>query len=511
MVSIMTLQNVNLSAQSRYELKIDYQTSFSHDKNGGALKEKYGIYINGRRISEDKYRNIDQRKGYIFALYNRREYPSSYGFITVGTTGIAADIYDANGRLKHSVSEGYCDVERYKDPDFTMWQKTDLSWYDENGKFIYKGGWVYTGSSRLDEYGLEDKRYEGDNYRFYTTPNGYFYFVIYNSKSYDDQKLVLYNATKNQVGTLSLYGEHPTLFDFSPIGYYFSINGDCYDMNLNKVPYKYFGGVIHSIIINGTTHVFYHSYNEETRYLPHFNNKNIKDARRYEKQGLVLIQMVDGNVYDMHGNLLFKSNGKLPSSYDLFDPGNGKYLVWTRDGNKKGISTLDGKEILAPEFEEVKVLSDNLYAFTLNGYWGVMKVAGNVNKVIIPIERAYTKIEYSRTLKQFTFEKVSAKGTCNANGVQTSITKVAPPQTQTPSQPANSNRPQQQPTQGNQPDVKTPVYMPCPTCGGTLHCPTCAGTGSYWSGSDKRRCGVCNGTGVCQSCHGTGTNAVIYY
>lgn len=76
---------------------------------------------------------------------------------------------------------------------------------------------------------------------------------------------------------------------------------------------------------------------------------------------------------------------------------------------------------------------------------------------------------------------------------------------------ANYNRQQQQPSQGSQPEVKTPVYMPCPTCGGTLHCPTCAGTGSYWSGSSKYRCGVCNGTGVCQSCHGTGTNAVIYY
>ncbi len=505
----IALQYVNLSAQVEYtddELKIDFKTPCSYDKKGNPI---HCIELNDRQITEKKYCNVYQSKGYIFAAYNCRVTRSSYAK-RIESWGNAADIFDANGRLIHSASEGYRDVKRYKEPDFTMWQKTDLSWYDENGEFIYKGGFVVS-----EVESMYKSRYEGD-YSFLYTIGGHFYFIIKNGQSYKKEKLVLYDANKKQVGSMSLNDEILHGIDLNPIGYFIIVGDDCYDLKLKKVPYMKYGGGIEGIAIDGTTHVFKYDWSSP-QLLPHFNNKNIKGARKYEKQNLVLVQMEDGSVFDLEGKLLFKSNSKLPSSSDLYDAGNGKYYVWTHEGNKKGISTLDGKEILAPEFDEVKVLADNFFTFKLNGYWGVMKVAGNVNKVIIPIERAYTKIEYSRTLKQFTFEKVGAKGTCNINGVQTSITKVAPPPAPTPSQPANNNnnnnnnnQQQQRPQQSNQPNVQTPVYIACPICGGTLHCPTCAGQGTYWSGSDKRRCGVCNGTGVCQGCHGTGTSGVIY-
>lgn len=214
--------------------------------------------------------------------------------------------------------------------------------------------------------------------------------------------------------------------------------------------------------------------------------------------------------YDRKGDFLFEKKNGFPSVNDILGKVGGVVYIKTRSNGFFGVSTSDKKEILSPEFTKVEMIAGKNILYEMNGMQGVMTLQG---KHIIPLSRGYTSITWSQTFKCYNFEKFGYKGTCNANGVQTSITKVAPPPTQTPSQPASNNQPrqQQQPSQGSQPDVKVPAYMPCPTCGGTLHCPTCAGTGSYWSGSDKRRCGVCNGTGVCQSCHGTGTNAVIYH
>lgn len=218
----------------------------------------------------------------------------------------------------------------------------------------------------------------------------------------------------------------------------------------------------------------------------------------------------NGSWYNSDGALLFKHNGRPPQDEDILGKiGNNIYVI-TRSNGLVGVSILGGKELLAPEFTKIEIIADKNILYEMNGMQGVMTMAG---KHIIPLSRGYTSITWSQTFKCYNFEKYGYKGTCNANGVQTSITKVAVPVQQQPAQPASNNQPrqQQQPSQGSQPDVKVPAYMPCPTCGGTLHCPTCSGTGSYWSGSDKRRCGVCNGTGVCQSCHGTGTSAVIYY
>ncbi|MBQ3787243.1 MAG: hypothetical protein II849_00380 [Bacteroidales bacterium] len=218
----------------------------------------------------------------------------------------------------------------------------------------------------------------------------------------------------------------------------------------------------------------------------------------------------DAKWYNEKGEYLFTCETDLPDQEDIMGIINHVIYYKTKGNGLWGVKASNGKELLAPEFTKVELIAGKNILYEMNGMQGVMTLQG---KHIIPLSRGYTSITWSQTFKCYNFEKYGYKGTCNANGVQTSITKVAVPVQQQPAQPASNNQPrqQQQPSQGSQPDVKVPAYIPCPTCGGTLHCPTCAGTGSYWSGSDKRRCGVCNGTGVCQSCHGTGTNAVIYY
>lgn len=99
--------------------------------------------------------------------------------------------------------------------------------------------------------------------------------------------------------------------------------------------------------------------------------------------------------------------------------------------NADGFYDISGEEILAPEFQSCAYLGSNLFKFKMNGYWGVMNRQG---KIIIPLSRQYTQIDYSRTLNTFTFVKEGGyKGECNAKGVQTSIVKM---QTQKPQQEA---------------------------------------------------------------------------
>lgn len=89
--------------------------------------------------------------------------------------------------------------------------------------------------------------------------------------------------------------------------------------------------------------------------------------------------------------------------------------------SEKGLYDYNGKELLAPEFKDCSCLSDNLIKFKMNDFWGVMNREG---KIIIPLSRQYTQIDYSRTLKTFTFEKEGGyKGECNAKGIQTTISK----------------------------------------------------------------------------------------
>lgn len=115
-------------------------------------------------------------------------------------------------------------------------------------------------------------------------------------------------------------------------------------------------------------------------------------------------------------------------SITMIDGLQGEKLFKVRKGtysDECGIFDCGGNEILAPEFQDCNSLDGNYFSFKMNGYWGVMNRQGNT---IIPINRHYTSIDYSRTLKMFTFTKETEtayfKGECNASGAQTSIEKT---------------------------------------------------------------------------------------
>lgn len=125
-------------------------------------------------------------------------------------------------------------------------------------------------------------------------------------------------------------------------------------------------------------------------------------------------------IHDFSGKEIAFSDGSF--WYKNGDKGEKFIIVYNGNSNKKcGLYDFSGNEILAPEFEYCEYAGENLFKFKMNGYYGVINREG---KVIIPLSRQYTKIDYSRTLKTFTFEKEDGrKGECNAKGVQTSISK----------------------------------------------------------------------------------------
>lgn len=209
-------------------------------------------------------------------------------------------------------------------------------------------------------------------------------------------------------------------------------------------------------------------------------------------------------IYETIGYNLMRFN-------DIITKGeNGAFYIKVQRDYKHGISELlSGEEILAPEFQDCDYLGSNLFKFKMNGYWGVINKDG---KVIIPLDRHYTKIEYSRTLKMFTFEKEGGyKGECDATGKQTNITKVSTPApkpqpqqqkttTQEPA-PAPTPTPQTQP----QPRQPQPVqeWVPCSACNGSGQCHICLGGGNSLQNPNSR-CYLCSGTGKCTHCAGHG-------
>ena len=207
---------------------------------------------------------------------------------------------------------------------------------------------------------------------------------------------------------------------------------------------------------------------------------------------------------------------------------NGIWYLKLRENRKYGIKDLtNDEEIIAPDFDDCDCMGGDLFSFKMNGYWGVLNRQG---KVIIPLDRHYTSIAYSRTLKTFSFTKETEtayyKGECNASGVQTSIektgTKSKPKQqTQQPKQETKPQQPRQEtvtPTPQPQPQpqpepVRQPqpfqVWQRCFLCGGSGQCPSCFGSGYAANGKD--RCINCNGTGKCSQCAGHGGQNVIEY
>lgn len=146
---------------------------------------------------------------------------------------------------------------------------------------------------------------------------------------------------------------------------------------------------------------------------------------------------------------LFDINGKniiYPKFDDIAIENNeNDFFVKVKNNDRYGLYSISGKEILASEFEDCGFVSENIIKYKINGYWGVMMVTG---KVLISTNRQYTKIEYNRTFKKFYFEKENGqKGECNANGVQTSISK---PMVPTPVLNTKKNE-----TQNHSPNVST--------------------------------------------------------
>jgi len=147
-------------------------------------------------------------------------------------------------------------------------------------------------------------------------------------------------------------------------------------------------------------------------------------------------------IVDVSGNFVIPCEYK---SISVIDGVQGEKLFKVRKGtypDECGIFNCDGNEILAPEFQDCNSLDGNYFSFKMNGYWGVMNRQG---KIIIPLSRQYTQIDYSRTLKTFTFVKEGGyKGECNASGTQTSIAKVQQPKPQQQAQqPKQETKPQQ--------------------------------------------------------------------
>ena len=228
-------------------------------------------------------------------------------------------------------------------------------------------------------------------------------------------------------------------------------------------------------------------------------------------------------IVDVSGNFVIPCEYK---SVSMIDGVQGEKLFKVRKGtylDECGIFDCDGNEILAPEFQDCNSLDGNYFSFKMNGYWGVINRQG---EIIIPISRHYTSIDYSRTLKMFTFTKKTDtqyfKGECNANGVQTSIEKTG-----TKSKPQAKQEPKPQPQPKKEETKPTPTPTPTPTpdpprppqpfqvwqacfmCGGSGQCRYCYGYG--WAANGKDACGICHGTGKCSQCAGHGGQNVIEY
>lgn len=127
---------------------------------------------------------------------------------------------------------------------------------------------------------------------------------------------------------------------------------------------------------------------------------------------------------------------------EIVNGSNGELFIRAWRDSHSGFYDISGEEILAPEFNDCGYMGNDLFKFKMNGYWGVMNRQG---KIIIPLSRHYTQIDYSRTLKTFTFVKEGGyKGECNASGTQTSIAKVQQPKPQQQAQqPKQETKPQQ--------------------------------------------------------------------
>lgn len=219
---------------------------------------------------------------------------------------------------------------------------------------------------------------------------------------------------------------------------------------------------------------------------------------------------------------------KLTRKKLITGPDNTQYYIISKN-KKYGLSTLDGKEIVAMEVDGLSEAGKGYLRFVINGYCGIMNYQG---KVIIPTSRGYTSIgNYVSLTKHFPYTMDGYKGECDATGKQISKIKVEMPKQNTSvassssSSSSNSNSSSKS-NSGNKTTTvvvehhRDPIpvqeWQTCTNCWGEgiVMCQgACGGTGTYYVGNRLNLCSSCNGSGkkICPYCSGQGGKNVTVY
>lgn len=391
-----------------------------------------GAMVNGKMVVPDDYFSVEYRNGY-FQAWKQKQFEDN----NKDLRGVPCDVYSTDGRLVYPASAGCRNIWYIKEINTHLFQFSDFSWYEEKtGRFIYRGGWDYTfkpdkyvgelqSVSTLvkDKYVCLEISDQGKDVRtlIYTTKGEYVCTVKRPSTLFKDRIDIVYIP---ELGFFSRpSGELDVFYDTSGIKCFIGK----YLGNSDDIDGRSYYSLTH--VSNGHNYAcFYEKSNfSELHLVSSMTDKNITRAQGYNSLRKIIFKSADGLLYDETGKHLgHYDENYLPGEKEIIGTMGDEILYRTGNGSKLGISTFSGTEILAPEFNSVKYLGDNLFAFSMGGNWGVLR-HGKTNQVIIPLSRSYTSIEYSRTLNEFTFEKAgNYQGTCNAKGVQTSIKKVKP-------------------------------------------------------------------------------------
>ena len=217
--------------------------------------------------------------------------------------------------------------------------------------------------------------------------------------------------------------------------------------------------------------------------------------------------------------------------YDIEPLVDGFFRVKSSEYGHYGVFSLNGKEIVPTELDDVKPCGKGFLKYKLNGFWGVMNYAG---KIIIDTDRGYTSIGNFVTFnKRFAYTMTGYKGECDINGKQISKIKVDTPKqavvsssasssTASGSSSSNSNSSN---NSGNKTTTvvvehhRDPVpvqeWQACFGCGGmgTMGCDNCGGSGTKYIGDRLHRCSRCNGQGIipCNICYGNKGKYITVY
>ena len=210
---------------------------------------------------------------------------------------------------------------------------------------------------------------------------------------------------------------------------------------------------------------------------------------------------------------------------------NGVDYILVTDGNKYGLRSIDGKEIVPAELDAIEQCGKGFLRFKVNGFWGIMNYQG---KIIIDTDRGYTSIgDFKSFNKRFAYTMNGYKGECDANGRQISKIKVDTPKQNTSvasSSSSSSSSSSTSSSSGNNSSgnntttihvehhrdpVPVQQWQACFACGGmgTMGCDFCGGGGTKYIGDRLHRCSRCNGRGIipCNVCYGNKGQYVTVY